>query len=445
MSARTWHLGTVVLMVSIAIVSGRIQHCFGQPPSDAPPCRSMLRTDIGRLAYGKPSVDGRIVMTAEWDGEAAAIWDVESGSRRHLFTQEDTGKTVRVWDVVSAIEKRLVVEVPIESIKSDTTTPRRHASMELDRLDRPVGGTRQLLIISPFFLPDDGRIGLALRHHDIHSKYCIYTCRDKLIIYDPGQGGHQTVFSADGTLPWSKSLDSDSLSIPDHGNKIAYKSTSTNQSLGSAFSIITYDIKKPGVASRIDSGSQVVSAIGMTEDGQLLGTVSYSTSPRRQRRGLAAHNLAELWNPDTGARIARVDTGSAQVRQFALTSKRLDFALHGGDQGNLVYIGYLGSYKITRTLSDFQKKPGLGNVRLMDVWYTPDGAYLIGVGADGTLLFWETRDYREVLWVRLYPPGWADVACSPDGKKVVSVGGGRDEWNVVKIWDFDQFRALMHR
>ena len=126
-----------------------------------------------------------------------------------------------------------------------------------------------------------------------------------------------------------------------------------------------------------------------------------------------------------------------------MSPKGRELALLCSEEYNRVFIVYVGRNKIERTLDDYARKTGLLRMRLGGINYTPDGSYLLGLGEDGTMMFWDTRDYREALWVRLYPSGYPRAYLSADGKKLMATGGGERDWGEVKVWDFDQFLALI--
>jgi hypothetical protein len=268
-------------------------------------------------------------------------------------------------------------------------------------------------------------------------------CRDMILTYDPEDGSHRVVATADGPLPWSTEF---TYLVHDQGgNYMAYTSLTRERTQGQPCKVLVYDLAKGEIVSRIEYGGLEAPAPGMSGD-QILTTLGYPAGlPVRQARPHQIHRRVDLWNPRTGERIARVQTGSNDVLRVLISPRGRDLALQGGDRGNQVFISYMGTYKIERTLSDFERKPGHRRTPLTDAWYTPDGSYLMGFATDGTMMLWETKDYREVLWVRLFPSGHMDLNFSPDGKRVMANGGGQDEWDVVKIWDFDQFVSLMQK
>lgn len=75
--------------------------------------------------------------------------------------------------------------------------------------------------------------------------------------------------------------------------------------------------------------------------------------------------------------------------------------------------------------------------------YTPDGNYMVCSRTDGTLIFWETRDYREVLQVKLMSSGAASFEISPDGKKLCALSDSKVEQRLIRIYDMDQFLSLI--
>ena len=65
--------------------------------------------------------------------------------------------------------------------------------------------------------------------------------------------------------------------------------------------------------------------------------------------------------------------------------------------------------------------------------------------AFGTVLFWETENYRQVLWARLAQSGGVHLSSMPDNKRMMAIPDnyGKSTDRSIKFWDVDQFLSLM--
>ncbi len=438
MTSRSPRVQVMPFAVSLILITGMTGNSYGQSV-EAPPCRTTIKTNQGQLDYCWPSGDGRMVVTKDAEGAAAAVWDVESGARRHLFEQEDAGKTVRVWDVVSPTERRLVFEEPIETVGSGPGIRRRHTRVEIEQ---PVRLRGNFLHIWPSLLPDNKRFVLSLLGgHQFYHGSKMDTSRDAIVVYDPELGRSQTIFSPDGGLPWSSRL-VDYGCRPYRGSLIAYQALIHQD--GDPLStprIVVYDLLEHRAMAQINPGGHDPMGYSISHEGELVCTTSLFPTSTRRRTAFAVR--VHLWSARTGEAIAQVQTDGRSAREGIMSPKGRELALLCSEEYNRVFIVYVGRNKIERTLDDYARKTGLLRMRLGGINYTPDGSYLLGLGEDGTMMFWDTRDYREALWVRLYPSGYPRAYLSADGKKLMATGGGERDWGEVKVWDFDQFLALI--
>ncbi|MHB1560776.1 MAG: WD40 repeat domain-containing protein, partial [Isosphaeraceae bacterium] len=207
-----------------------------------------------------------------------------------------------------------------------------------------------------------------------------------------------------------------------------------------SYKFLIDDLRKAAPAVEIsDELGFTYSGCTFSDDGRMFCTVCQQTAARG---GVPSGRVA-LWDPRTGERIGRVDTRGRTVIYPRFSPDGRDLAILGGNAQNLIYICSTTEMDVQRTLSDFAKKPGHGQVPISQIFYTTDGSYLVVFGVDGTLMFWETKDYREVLWVKLYPPKTRQWLWPSTDGRLLTTGGEKDEWDTVKFWDLDQFRALM--
>ncbi len=334
------------------------------------------------------------------------VWDVATGARRHLIKPQSEGDSLKIWDVMSATPERLVLEQPGPASTGYMLAPDNLHSMVIT-----MGGQ-------------------GIETQGIY----IYNLENKKVrrIYDGREDDHR-----------SNGLGGMHLQISPGGerNQIAYCVWSSDpQHPGSSFRILIDDLKKAAPVVEIsDELGWDYTGCAFSHDGRVFCTVCQHWDARGGR--LPVGRVA-LWDPRTGEKVARVNTRGRSVSYPCFSPTGRDLAILGGNAQNIIYICSTRETEVQRTLTDYAKKPGRGQLPLGDILYTADGSYLVAWGDDGTIMFWETKDYREVLWVKLYPKDIQWLEFSADGR-MLATGGEKDEWDAVKFWDLDQFLSLM--
>jgi WD40 repeat protein len=66
------------------------------------------------------------------------------------------------------------------------------------------------------------------------------------------------------------------------------------------------------------------------------------------------------------------------------------------------------------------------------VGYTPDGKTIVTGSKDTLLKLWDASTGVLITTVRGHPNRIESIACSPDGKFIVTGGGGGD--TLVRVW-----------
>ncbi len=398
--------------LSIGLVTGLPARCQGQPqtqPIDAPLCKSVLRTDQGQLRALYLSSDDRTLLTCGLDG-SAMTWDVATGARQHFIKPESKGDSTKIWDVMSASQKRLVVEQPG---KAERTTYS--------------------------FAPDSSHV-IIIKHGENVQQNGVYVYNlyngHKRRIYDGAKTDHRSTGLSG--LPETFPLGSER-------NQLAYCVRTYHRQPPNisfiSFRILIDDLKEEAPVVNIsDDLGFMYTGHAFSDDGRMFCTVCQQ---RNARKASLPVGRVALWDPRTGEMIARVDTRGRSVVFPRFSPNGRDLAILGGSAPNLIYICSTTEMDVQRTLTDYAKKPGCGQMPLSNLFYTPDGSYLTAYGTGGTIMFWETKEYREVLWMKLYPKDTLQwVWFSRDGR-MLTTGGKKDEWDTVKFWDLDQFRPLM--
>lgn len=377
-------------------------------PIDAPPCRFVLRTHQGPLRAHHLSNDDRALLTLGQDG-SAMIWDVATGSRRHFIKKQAEGGSLKIWDVMSENQKRLIVGQPGGAAGIGYTLAPDSLHLSVMVYGTAVGGQ-----------PNDGIYIYNLENGKVQR------------IYDGSENNHSSIGLAGDEWEWPISK----------RNRMAYTVGAFDpQHGGTSFKILIDDLTEAAHVVKIaDEPGCLYSGYSFSNDGGAFCTVSMPAAMRRGR-GLPVGRVM-LWNPRTGQKIARLETSGRDVAYPRFSPNGRDLAILGGKSSNVIYVYSMAELKIRRTLTDYQKRPGHGRIALGSIFYTADGSYLVAYGADGTIMFWETRDYREVLWVKLYPNAVQCLWFSADGR-MLSTGGEKNEWDAVKFWDLDQFRSLI--
>jgi WD40 repeat protein len=135
-----------------------------------------------------------------------------------------------------------------------------------------------------------------------------------------------------------------------------------------------------------------------------------------------------------GANIRLLDMATRKPRLFAPVEKRV-FGLAISPDGSLLAAAHAGG---SITLWDRASGCEITNVlahppEAHDVEFSPDGRLLASAGVDATGKLWDVTPsglkHRYTLHGHV---GWVTLVFSPDGRRVLSSGGGDKAW---KLWD----------
>ncbi len=341
-------------------------------------------------------------------------------------------KTIQIWDVVPGGGRHLIKEEPAAQARVSAAA-RRMRGPRTPLYGRPINSLR----VNAGFTSESRRIWIAIKD-DLQESIS----PEELLTYDLETRKFETIFStgSEAETPHTRSLGWHDWS--QRGSLVAYRAYKQPNMAGDLY---IHDRDKNEVLASIADDDLALCYCVISDRGELLATQSQSDVFSRHQ-GERSGRL-ELWNPRTGERMRRVKTdGRCLDPAMEFSHGGRDLAVMGGLEHNQIFIVYVNENNIRYTLKA-PERPGARAVYFCSLEYTPDDRYLAASRTDGTVLFWDTRDYRQVLWTRLYPatrPGGLLIVLSRDGKRLCAVYGSKDEQNTVKVWDMDQFLALIN-
>ncbi len=432
--------GALLEFVLLAFVTSRSAVAGADQPVKAPPPRVVLRGHRNAVDAIRPSADGRLVVTASKKDGTVRIWDVATGTERRLIKQELVGNSIQIWDIVSPTERRLIAEELVDTDDphgEPPSTRKKHPGGPGHTIASPRPILRGPLKIDAGLLPDRHHLVMVICDEEVSRR-----CPDEIVIYDMESGGHETIFSARANPLRKTQLANHAISsryevMADHEERWEPAAGGYQRS-----SVVrTYDVLARRFQAQLDAEGLSFTHIGLSPGGDLVSAVTHSDvfTPKKK----VFSGLVTVWNARTGQKAGRIQTGGRVVYGSCFSPNGRELAVLGNLYCNTVFICYLQTWKIGWTLNEFRDKPGQGRLAIHHLAYTPDGKYLMAHGVNGTALFWETTEYREVLWVRLSQPGYVAAVFSPDGRKIMATGGGEGESDVINVWDTDQFLSLI--
>lgn len=432
-----WHEAFFAVAAWATAFAMTTASCPGQPVEVRH--RSELKLDgLGRLSelsYPDTSRDGQLFIAT--DDRTIHIWDLESGALRRAIEQELVGKTIKIWDVVPGAGRSLIKEEPVAQARISEAC-RRMRGPRTPLYEKPISSLR----LNAGFLSENRRIWIT-----VNDDLQMSVSPDELLSYDLETRTVETIFStgSEEETPHKRALTGHNFAR--RGSLVGY-SVFNQPPLSTALGLVhLYDRnKKPVVASVRVEGASLASGV-ISDRGELLALMCDSHDSTR-RHGVRTVGRIDLLDPRTGKMLGRVQAdGSSFDPEMVFSTGGRDLAVMGGLDHNRIFIVYLNDNKIRYTL----KAPGLPGKRIAyfcaPLQYTPDDRYLAASMTDGTVLFWDTSDYREVLWARLQTEtlGGMRIAVSCDGKKLCGVGHARTGQGFVKVWELDQFLSLINR
>lgn len=130
---------------------------------------------------------------------------------------------------------------------------------------------------------------------------------------------------------------------------------------------------------------------------------------------------AELWDPTTCVRIARIPTGD--FRAFASFSPDGSQFVAGGEQG----VARIWDSSAGRMLAELHGHEG----GVISAGYSPDAKRIVTGSHDATIRVWDTDSARELIVLRAHKKSVNSVSFSSNGDRLLSASSD----GTVRVWD----------
>ncbi len=446
-------VGVSTLVLTALTVSTR-----GQPVEV--PCRAVLTGHRGPVGDLSLSADGHMLVTTGREDGTVRIWDLASGTEQRRFKQEIGDRMIKIWDLAPGTEQRLIkeeiVDVTIPTLRMRLASPEKQ--LELLR-EQPHTKRTKPLHIRAFLLSDNRRIVLGISDQNYSEGVFESVCQDEIVVYDLERGKCDTLITT-GRKCFPETGNLGMGEIFDHSSKFTFNfdghiRVSTNfkninelthyfnSSLMNRIDIYDIPRRRYVIAELHDARFDFYSP-SFSPDGRTVSTFARPKAPAPVKKQLLGTGIA-LWNARTWEKIARVHADGRQIWGSRFSPNGREMLIICGTYANTVCICSLETYKISRTLNDFGEKPSLSRIAIRSLDYTRDGKFLVAGAANGTVLFWETENYRQVLWARLAQSGGVHLSSMPDNKRMMAIPDnyGKSTDRSIKFWDVDQFLSLM--
>jgi WD40 repeat protein len=143
--------------------------------------------------------------------------------------------------------------------------------------------------------------------------------------------------------------------------------------------------------------------------------------------------LACLWNVGTGAKIAECRGHTGKIVSAAFC----------GDSSRLVTTSADGTVRQWDAATGRPVEPPFDHHRgeVLAAAYSPDGEWVASAGADRTVRLWRATGLQEVAVLHGHTGAVADVAFTPDGRRLASVSQSQGlDWagdDSERIWEVD--------
>ena len=192
---------------------------------------------------------------------------------------------------------------------------------------------------------------------------------------------------------------------------LAFSPEAKTLAVGGYQEALLWDLTDAKLAKRIGTGqiSGMVHAVAFVDGGKALAVGD--GAPHQS-------GAVKIFNIETGERTAAFDEPEGVV--FCLAVSPDGELLAAGDAGSLVHVWSLTTRKLVKTIEEH-------NGWVLGAAFSGDGKRLATASADRTLRIWDVGGWASTIWYDL-PAKVHGAALSSDGKIVVGVVGGPDEW-----------------
>lgn len=204
------------------------------------------------------------------------------------------------------------------------------------------------------------------------------------------------------------------------------------------------DERVDGSAAFSPDGKQVACEVGAIK--------VYAADTAKQVTTINGNFRSLAYRPD-GKWLATADNADVVCWDLATGKEAKTFRMKGQvystafrHDGKLIAAGG-GGVKVWDVESGKLLVNDLNDTFVMRVIFSPDGKYLAAAtwgDPKGTVVIWETATGKQVRTMKCSTAQVVDLAFSPDGKRVVSVGMGKclPDLTAAQVWDTDTGRLL---
>jgi WD40 repeat protein/tRNA A-37 threonylcarbamoyl transferase component Bud32 len=182
------------------------------------------------------------------------------------------------------------------------------------------------------------------------------------------------------------------------------------------------------------------------EDGGAFLSLAYSPDGKlvaAGRRGGGRQPLVKLWEASTGRLAGELRGGDGVGVAFSPDGRRLAVTSSGGT----AEVWEVAARKRAFTLAGHKGPPGQGRT-VWAVAFSPDGKWLVTASEDETVKVWDAATGKELRTLRGLASGVTCEAFSPNGRRLAAgsgsnLGDPRPGDGVVKVWSTNDWREAL--
>ena len=395
---RTPDNGALISYPDGQIINSKMSHReFIHSATFSPDSRRLATVSPDRTAKLWDAATGRELRTlsghSDWCYEAAFSPD------SRLLATASSDRTIRLWEVATGRELAILKGHPGE-VHSVAFSPdgKLLASGGDDRLLK-IWDVQQCLeperlsepenkIFSVALSPDSSQVAAACQHGEL-KLWHTQTGAVKILRAHQGMA-FATAFSPDGRIVASG---------------------------GEDYYLRLWDAASGNLIRTFDVHESPVRAVTFSPDGKMLAS--------------GGDLFVKLWNPETGALLARLPVRFG-IRAIAFSPDGKMLAT-GGENGS-------GEIQLWDVATSRQTGALVGHTdAIWSVRFSPDGSLIATAGQDHTIRLWDSRTLDEVRKLSGHTDEVFSIAFSPDGRRLAS--GSNDQ--TVRLWDVQTGAELL--